>query len=159
MGFLASSAHQARRVYQHRIPHRLCSAYAVGSALTVCSPLCPVGLFHPTALLRFQSRSDESLTTEVVLDRHIRSSLPWFPVLAQGPAEAAPWTGKHPPLPRRRQSRGSDGATGCKLPYAKTRKRAQDWLRDGLGSPSEDRAHPGLGQHELSKSEIGRAHV
>ena len=55
MRFSAPSAHQAWRIHQRGFPHPLRSAFAVGSALTVCSPPCPAGLFRPAALMGFRS--------------------------------------------------------------------------------------------------------
>ena len=53
MSFPAPTAHQAREIHQHGVPRPLRSAFAVGPALTVCSPPDPAGLFHPAALMGF----------------------------------------------------------------------------------------------------------
>jgi hypothetical protein len=54
MGFAAPSAHAAQEIHQRGVPSPLRSAFAVGSALTVCSLPCLVGLFRPTALMGFR---------------------------------------------------------------------------------------------------------
>jgi len=55
MRFSAPSAHQAWRIHTRGFPNPLRSAFAVGSAMTVYSPPCPAGLFHPAALMGFRS--------------------------------------------------------------------------------------------------------
>jgi len=57
MRFPAPTAHQAREIHLHGIPRPLRSAFAVGPALTVCSPPDPAGLFHPAALMGFSELS------------------------------------------------------------------------------------------------------
>jgi hypothetical protein len=55
MSFLAPSAHQDGRIHLRGVPDPLWSAFVVGSTLAVCSPPDPAGLFHPAALLGFQT--------------------------------------------------------------------------------------------------------
>lgn len=82
MSFPAPTAHQAREIHQHGFPCPLWSAYAVGPALTVCSPPDPAGLFHPAALLGFQTaplhdscpEGQERFTRQSTLSLHARRS-------------------------------------------------------------------------------------